>query len=78
MSIFLEKIDSRTGKENLKNFVKELINNKDIINAFNIYKASKNESRWIPKAILTKSIFLIKLACNMRCKEILRENRRKI
>ena len=78
MSIFLEKIDSRTGKKNLKNFVKELINNKDIINAFKNYKPSKNESRWIPKAILTKSIFLIKLACNMRCKEILRENRRKI
>ena len=40
MSIFLEKIDSRTGKKNLKNFVKELINNGKHIyttNALNIF-----------------------------------------
>lgn len=77
MSIMLEKINVLNGKKILKKFIKELIASKEILNAARQYRPSEKESKWIPKAILTKSIFLIEFACNIRCKEILRKSRKK-
>lgn len=75
MSIMLEKMNTKTGRINLKNFIKEITLNPEIVETFRKYSPSKNESKWIPKAIVTKSILLIQFACNQRCKAILNKSR---
>jgi glycosyltransferase involved in cell wall biosynthesis len=75
MSIMLKKIDKKIGETKIKIFIKEIVSNPEIIKAFRQYSPSKNESKWIPKAIITKWIFIIQLACNQRCRTILRKSR---
>ena len=76
MSIMLKKINPSNGKKKIQIFIKKIIKNKKIIKAFEQYKPSKNESKWIPLAILRKSITLIQQACNQRCKIILKKSRK--
>ena len=71
----LKKIRNSNGNKILENFIKKLINNKKIMDGFRQYKPSKQESKWIPKAILTKSIHLTKFACNLRCNQILKNKK---
>lgn len=75
MSIMLKKIDNKVGKKNLKNFIKELLSNLDVLKSVKNYSPSKNESQWIPRALILRSIFLIELACNQRCRAIFNKNR---
>lgn len=76
MSIMLKKINVNEGKKTLKNFIKELLSESKIIKAVKNYSPSKHESRWIPRAIISKSSFLVELACNQRCRAIFNKNRK--
>ena len=75
LSLTLKKIRNNDGNKIFENFIKRLINNKKIMDGFRQYKPSKQESKWIPKAILTKSILLTKFACNIRSKNILKDKK---
>ncbi len=78
MSIMLKKINVNEGKKILKNFIKELLSEPKIIEAFKNYYPSRYESQWIPRAFILKSVFLIELACNQRCRFIFNKNRKSL
>jgi glycosyltransferase involved in cell wall biosynthesis len=75
MSLMFKKIKNSNGNKIFENFIKKLITNEKIMYSFRQYKPSKQESKWIPKAILTKSILLTKLACKLRCKQIVKKQK---
>ena len=57
----LKKINVNEGKKILKNFIKELLSEPKIIEAFKNYYPSRYESQWIPRAFILKSVFWLSL-----------------
>ena len=74
LSIFKRKVSMKKGLEQRNKIFKEVINDIEITQAAKSYLASKDESRWIPRAISYKSYFFLKFFCNLRTKQLIKKN----
>jgi glycosyltransferase involved in cell wall biosynthesis len=77
-SLILGKIDYKKGLEIRKNFISNIIEDKEIYKIIQNYKASKDESYLIPKAIMWRSKFLLSISSMMRAKKILKMRRKNL
>jgi len=73
LSIFRGKVNLKKGLEQRKQILKNIINDKDIFEAVKSYTPSKDESKWIPRAISFKSYLLLEFFCNLRAKQLIKK-----
>ena len=73
LSIFRGKINLKKGLEQRKKILKEIVNDKDISEAVKSYSISKDESKWIPRAISLKSYLFLEFFCNLRAKQLIKK-----
>ena len=74
-SILLSKIDLKKGIKVRKKFIKNIINDHNVIKSIKNYSLSPNESHLIPKAISGQNSEILELACDQRAKKILQIRR---
>lgn len=70
-SIIWGKVDYKNGKIQLKELIKKIIEDLEINKAIKNYNCSKNENKWIPRAINWKMNKLLEFMCYRRAKEII-------
>lgn len=75
-SIILGKVDLENSKSSRKKLIQDILKDPDISKSIKNYSPSKNENKWIPRAIAWKFHGLLEFVCNNRAKEILRIRRR--
>ena len=73
LSIFRGKVNRKKGLEQRKKILAEIVNDKDMILAAKSYLASKDESKWIPRAIFYKSYFFLEFFCNLRANQLIKK-----
>mgnify|MGYP006092907651 CR=1 len=73
LSIFRGKVNIKKGLEQRKKILIEIVKDQEITQAAKSYLPSKDESKWIPKAISYKSYFFLEFFCNLRAKQIIRK-----
>ena len=70
-SIILGKVHYKNGKIKLKELIKKIIEDLHINKAIKNYNCSKNENKWIPRAINWKMNKLLEFMCYRRAKQII-------
>ena len=76
-SLILGKINYTKGLKARKNFISNIIEDKEINKIIRNYKISNDESFFIPKAIMWRSKFLLSISSMLRAKKILKIRRKK-
>jgi glycosyltransferase involved in cell wall biosynthesis len=70
-SIILGKVDPMQGARVRRKMIDEVFADHEIVMAVSNYQASKEESQWIPRAIVWRSRKLLEAACIRRAKKVL-------
>jgi glycosyltransferase involved in cell wall biosynthesis len=75
-SILLEKVELKNGVKCRRKIIEDILDDPDVSRAIRSYSCSKNESKWIPRAIAWRSRKFLEFVCTRRAKEILRIRRK--
>ena len=67
-SMILGKVNLEIGKKRRKKIIEDLLKDPDVSKSIKNYSRSKNESKWIPRAITWRFHKLLEFACNKRAK----------